>query len=153
MIYTMKKSLKRTVVWVLIVLGGILYVKFGVSPPKRLSHIEIQQRQSCEMLESIARDMKAYIKEHNGLRPTNFICLAEIDPKYKNIDSFANYRIQVNKKTEILVSEKPGLWEDKTIAVYFNGKLGASRIDEHTYYRLLDNTIDIQELRKRLSGQ
>lgn len=138
----MKKSLKKTTIWFLIVLGSILYVKFGISPPKRLTHTEIKQRQSCEMLVSIARDVKAYMKEHNGLRPTNFICLAEINPKYNDSGNFANYHLPLNQKTEILVSEKPGLWKDETIAVYLNGRYGASRVEEHTYYSLLGSTVN-----------
>lgn len=128
---------------------ALVYLKYGVLPPKRLAPVEIAQRRSCAVLESIAMDVNTYMREHAGSQPTSFVCLAEINDKYNNTNYFNDYRLPEKRETAILVFEKPGLWKDKSAAISLKGAYGSCRVDECTFYGILDGSINWQELEKR----
>ena len=132
--------------WIFVFAGIPIYFRFGFIPPKRLSGVELAQRQSCAKLEIIARDVKAYMKKYDGNRPASFVNLSELDIKYLDAAMYANYCLPSNQTTDVLAHEKPDIWKDKTVAIYLNGRYGASRVNRQTFNGLLDGTIEWKDL-------
>lgn len=143
----MKNPLKK-----LFVLGGlfiivVIYFKFGIIPPRRLSDTELKMHKSADTLELIAKDIKTYMNKHDGIRPVDFSALSEINTKYRDSGWLDNYELPTNRTASILVNEKPGMWPDKRIGIYVLGQYGALMVDEKTYHGLLEGTITLKQIR------
>jgi hypothetical protein len=147
----MKKQLKKSLFWWGFIIVVAVYIKFGIIPPRRLSGIELKMHKSADTLELIARDIKTYMKKHNGVRPVDFKDLTEINTNYNCSGWLENYELPTNRATNILVNEKPGLWPNKRRGIYVLGQYGAFMVDEQTYRELLDGAITAQDARIKKS--
>lgn len=147
----MRKPLKKSLFWSCFIIVVAVYIKFGIIPPRRLSGLELKMHKRAENLELVARDIKAYMKKHNGIRPVDFNSLTEINTKYSDSEWLDNYELPTNRTTSILVNEKLGLWPDKRLGIYVLGQYGAFMVDEQTYHGLLDGTITLKEIRSKKS--
>ena len=143
----MKRPSRRILAWTCAAIGGAAYMQFGITPPRRLSGVELDMHKRAALIESIARDVKAYMGKHNGNRPVEFSDLIEINAKYSDLGWLNDYRLPTNQVTDILIHEKTDLWKDKTVAIYLNGRYGALLVDEPTFNGLLDGTIGWKDLR------
>ena len=172
---------KRMRMWGFIIFGVLLYWEYGDVQTPHLSHTQIKQRESNTRLESIARKVKAYMKEHDGQKPINLTCILNPDEKTVDVqmifrapghpvpvservitndlsilEKYADYVLPTNTITDILVHEKPGLWDDGTVAVYLLNRYGSWRVKHEMFLRLLvlryDDYFQETVLKKKLKN-
>lgn len=152
----MRKSSKKTIVCICVIVGVAVYLRFGVIPPTRLSGVELEIRKRGREIESIARDVKEYEKRHDGNRPARFSDLIEIAPRYSDSEWLNWYELPTNRTANILVYEKYGRWGDKGQLVYVQGRYGAFMADEKTFCGLLNGAItwkDLRPIKKKGGGK
>lgn len=137
---------KKLFVWIGVALFVAIYVRFGITPPKRLSDTELKAKKKAAQIESIARDVKEYMAIHNGKRPDSFSDMCEIDAKYRDFNWQEGYVLPTNREANILVYQKEP-WSDKNRLVYVCGRYGAYMADEQTFNNLMNGSMCWKDLR------
>jgi hypothetical protein len=146
--------------WLCVVVLLIVVAGFLVPAGNHLSKVQIAQHQSDSQLKGISQLVLVYEKEHGGNAPrkmsdiipddrTNLLCMfhaPNIAKSQKHIDlltskasldEYSDYGLPLNKKTNLLAFENPGLWSDGSIAVCFRD-LSISRMNASNFNSLMD---------------
>ena len=144
---------KKLFAWIGVALLVVIYVRFGIIPPRRLSGAELKIKKKAAQVESIARDIRKYMAIHNGKRPDSFSDMCEIDAKYRDFKWQEVYVLPTNREANILVYQKEP-WSGKNRLVYVYGRYGAYMADEQTFNNLMNGSMCWKDLRlvSRKSG-
>ena len=151
---------KRIITVVVIGVISVLYFKFGITPPRKLTIEQILKLNSLHYLDCLGKEVEGYMKENKGQKPQHLACLLptnctyniekifrvpqskklgnkerlERDPLLLDVD--CDYVLPANPSSRILIHERPGLWADNSVAAYIMGR-GSLRLSCDEFKRRL----------------